>query len=76
MTDRHNPDSVQATAEPQTGDKGGVDTEALELRRARRVLAETHRHPDLAPPCRCDRPFVLTDEAEPAACARCGRAPG
>ncbi len=73
---RHDHNPLPATTEPQTGDKGGVvDPEAPELRRARQVLAETHRHPDLAPPCRCERPLMLTDEAEPAACARCGRTP-
>ncbi len=78
MTDQPAQDASPVAAEPQTGDKDGVDPEALEpleLRRARQVLAETHRHPDLAPPCRCDRPLMLTDEAEPAACARCGRTP-
>jgi len=74
MIDRHNPDSVQATAEPQTGDEDGVDTEALELRRARQVLAQSHRHPHPAPACRCDHPLMLADEGEPA-CVRCGRTP-
>ncbi len=74
MIGRHNHDSVQATTEPQTGDKGGVGPEARELCRARQVLAETHRRPDEAPACGCARPFVLADEGEPA-CARCGRTP-
>jgi len=64
--------STPAPMRPQTGDKGGVDPEALELPRARQALAETHRHADLAPPCLCERPLMLADEGEPA-CARCGR---
>ncbi len=74
MTVRPAQDASPVAAEPRTSDKGGVDSEALELRRAHQVLAETHRHPDLAPPCRCDHPLMLTDEGEPA-CARCGRTP-
>jgi len=74
MTGRPTQDASPVAAEPQTGDEGGVDPESRELRRARRVLAESHRHPDEAPACRCERPFVLADEGEPA-CARCGRTP-
>jgi len=74
MTVRHDHESAPVAAEPQTSDKGGVGPEALELRRARHVLAQSHRHPAEAQACRCDHPLMLADEGEPA-CARCGRTP-
>lgn len=67
-------DASPVAAEPETSDKGGVGPEAQELRRAHQALAQTHRRPHLALPCRCDHPLMLADEGEPA-CARCGRTP-